>query len=107
MIDGILDPFAEATSFKSSFPELDRGRMGLEMQFGVNFFNSSGPISLLQIRNGLGQIGTPISLDYMRDPNVLSNAHPVSPDFTPDVPTTGAISLGDYRGEPTGYNPYQ
>jgi hypothetical protein len=66
-------------------------------------FNSTGSITMLQIRNGLGVSGTPISLDYLRTLEVLMDANPFNP---PNVPTTGAISLGDYRGKEVFYNPY-
>tara|TARA_S200002703_G_C3734582_1_gene225823 strand:+ start:607 stop:900 length:294 start_codon:yes stop_codon:yes gene_type:complete len=67
MIDAILDPFAIDTSFKgfkSSFPELDRVRMGLEMRLAPSNvsvgglitnsalmfqFSTDNPVSFLQL----------------------------------------------------------
>ena len=98
MIDAILDPFAIDTSFKSSFPELDRVRMGLEMQFGIayDFPYSGSSISLLQIRNGLCSTTTPISFDAMRGAAALGGM---------DIPSSGAVSFDDFRGQPASCDP--
>ena len=102
MIDAILDPFAINTSFKNPFPdELDRARMGLEMSFFSLEWNSTGPIKMSEIRNGLCLSSTPISLNAMRQPSVLSNANALNP---PSVSTSGAIGMGEFRGEEAGYN---
>lgn len=121
MINAILDPFAINTNFKNPFPELNKTHMGLEMSVSQlepqsepqsehqpdpsshNTWTSTSPINLVQIRNGLCLSTTPISLNAMRQWDVLVNANPMAP---PNVPTTGAISLGDFRGEMWGCNPY-
>lgn len=110
MIDAILDPFAIDTSFKgfkSSFPELDRVRMGLEMQLGQAWtFPTSGPISAFQIWTAMCQTGLsipPISIDAMRSSAVQDVGTGTFGGY--QLPLTGPISFSDWRGAGVNCNP--